>query len=101
MTDMTEQAIAWKKFQKALTPDKPFFIYFAPGATHAPHHVPQEWIAKNKGRFDGGWDKLREETLARQISLGVGPPGRKLAAKPRTSKIGINCPPTRKSSLPA
>ena len=86
MTDMTDQAIAWMKFQKALTPDKPFFIYFAPGATHAPHHVPKEWIAKNKGRFDGGWDKLREETLARQIALGVVPPGTKLANKPEAIK---------------
>ncbi len=86
MTDMTDNAIAWTKFQKALTPDKPFFIYFAPGATHAPHHVPKEWIDKNKGRFDGGWDKMREETLARQIKLGVVPPGTKLAAKPEAIK---------------
>jgi len=86
MTDMTDKAIAWMKFQKALTPDKPFFIYFAPGATHAPHHVPQEWIDKNKGRFDGGWDKLREETLARQIALGVVPPDTKLANKPEAIK---------------
>jgi arylsulfatase A-like enzyme len=82
MTDMTDQAISWMKFQKALTPDKPFFMYFAPGATHAPHHVPEDWIAKNKGRFDQGWDKLREETLARQIELGVVPQGTKLADKP-------------------
>jgi arylsulfatase len=86
MTDMTDQAINWMKFQKSLTPDKPFFIYFAPGATHAPHHVPKEWIEKNKGRFDGGWDKLREETLARQIELGVVPPGTKLANKPEAIK---------------
>ena len=86
MTDMTDNAIAWMKFQKALTPDKPFFIYFAPGATHAPHHVPKAWIDKNKGRFDGGWDKLREETLARQIALGVVPPGTKLANKPDAIK---------------
>jgi arylsulfatase len=86
MTDMTDQAISWMKFQKALTPEKPFFIYFAPGATHAPHHVPQEWIAKNKGRFDGGWDKLRDETLARQIALGVVPKGTKLANKPQAIK---------------
>ncbi|TFG38573.1 MAG: arylsulfatase, partial [Syntrophobacterales bacterium] len=59
-----------------------FFIYFAPGATHAPHHVPKEWIEKNKGRFDKGWDALREVTLARQIELGVVPPGTKLANKP-------------------
>jgi arylsulfatase A-like enzyme len=82
MTDMADQAISWMKFQKSLTPDKPFFMYFAPGATHAPHHVPAEWIAKNKGRFDGGWDKLRNETLARQIALGVVPEGTKLANKP-------------------
>ena len=56
MTDMTDKAIAWMQFQKALTPDKPFFMYFAPGATHAPHHVPKEWIAKYKGKFDQGWD---------------------------------------------
>ncbi len=86
MTDMTNNAIAWMKFQKSLTPDKPFFMYFAPGAVHAPHHVPKEWIAKNKGRFDGGWDKMREETLARQIKLGVVPAGTKLALKPADIK---------------
>jgi len=86
MTDLTEHAIAWMKFQKSLTPEKPFFIYFAPGATHAPHHVPAEWIAKYKGKFDGGWDKMREETLARQIQLGVVPPGTKLAPKPKAIK---------------
>jgi arylsulfatase len=86
MTDMTNNAIAWMKFQKALTPDKPFFMYFAPGAVHAPHHVPKEWIAKNKGRFDGGWDKMREATLARQIELGVVPKGTKLAPKPKDIK---------------
>jgi arylsulfatase A-like enzyme len=86
MTDMTDQAIGWMKFQKSLTPDKPFFIYFAPGATHAPHHVPKEWIAKYKGKFDQGWDKLREQTLARQIALGVVPKGTKLASKPEAIK---------------
>ena len=86
MTDMTDQAIAWMKFEKALTPDKPFFMYFAPGATHAPHHVPKEWIDKNKGRFDAGWDKMREATLARQIEMGVVPKGTKLAAKPSDIK---------------
>jgi len=86
MTDMTNHAIAWMKFQKSLTPDKPFFMYFAPGAVHAPHHVPVEWIAKYKGKFDGGWDKMREETLARQIALGVVPPGTKLAPKPEAIK---------------
>jgi arylsulfatase A-like enzyme len=82
ITDMTDQAIQWMQFEKALTPDKPFFIYFAPGATHAPHHVPREWIDKYKGKFDQGWDKLREETLARQKMLGIVPPGTQLAPKP-------------------
>jgi arylsulfatase len=81
-TDMTNQAIAWSRFQQSLTPDKPFFLYFAPGATHAPHHVPEEWIAKYKGEFDQGWDKLREETFARQLERGVVPPGTKLTARP-------------------
>jgi arylsulfatase len=82
MNDMTEKARAWIRHQKAMTPDKPAFVYFAPGATHAPHHVPKEWIARWKGKFDQGWDKLREETLARQIAMGVVPPGTKLAPKP-------------------
>jgi arylsulfatase len=86
MTDMTDQAIDWMQYEKSLTPDKPFFIYFAPGATHAPHHVPKEWIAKYKGKFDQGWDKLREETLARQIKLGVVPAGTRLAPKPEAIK---------------
>jgi arylsulfatase len=86
MTDMTEKARAWIRYQKALTPGKPTFVYFAPGATHAPHHVPKEWIARWKGRFDQGWDRLREETLARQIKMGVVPPGTKLAPKPSAIK---------------
>jgi arylsulfatase A-like enzyme len=86
MTDMTNKAIRWTTSQKSLTPERPFFIYFAPGSTHAPHHVPKEWIAKYKGKFDHGWDKVREETLARQIELGVVPAGTKLAPKPEFIK---------------
>ena len=86
MTDMTDKAVAWIKYQKALTPDRPSFVYFAPGATHAPHHVPKAWIERWKGRFDMGWDKLREESLARQITLGVVPAGTKLAPKPAAIK---------------
>lgn len=82
LTDMTDQSVAWVKYQKALTPDKPFFIYYAPGAVHAPHHVPQEWIDRWKGKFDQGWDRMREEILARQIKLGIVPEGTKLAPKP-------------------
>jgi arylsulfatase len=82
MEDLADRAIAWIHQQKAMAPDKPFFIYFAPGATHAPHHVPKEWIAKYKGRFDQGWDKLREETFARQKALGVIPRECELTKRP-------------------
>ena len=82
MTDMTNQSIAWMKYQKALDPEKPFFMYFAPGATHAPHHVPQSYIDKYKGKFDKGWDAIRQQILARQIKLGIVPKGTKLAPKP-------------------
>jgi len=82
MTDMTDQAVSWIKYQKALTPDRPFFTYFAPGAVHAPHHVPKDWIARWQGKFDQGWDKLREEVLARQIERGVVPAGTQLAPRP-------------------
>jgi len=83
--DMTDKAINWIGQQKALMPDKPFFVYFAPGATHAPHHVPSEWADKYKGKFNQGWDKLREETFARQKKLGVIPPDCKLT--PRHKEI--------------
>ena len=80
--DMTDKAIKWIRQQKALMGDKPFFAYFAPGATHAPHHVAPEWSAKYKGKFDQGWDALREETFARQKQLGVIPPEAELTARP-------------------
>src|SRR5215469_12650977 len=79
--DMTDRAIEWIGQQRVLAPDKPFFVYFAPGATHAPHHVPKEWADKYKGKFDQGWDKMREETLARQKALGVVPADCQLTAR--------------------
>jgi arylsulfatase A-like enzyme len=85
-TDMTNQAISWVRFQQALTPDKPFMIYFATGATHAPHHAPKEYIDKYKGKFDQGWDKVREETLERQKKLGIVPQDTKLGPKPTDIK---------------
>ena len=81
--DMATKAIKWIGQQKSLMPDKPFFIYFAPGATHAPHHVPKEWADKYKGQFDQGWDKLRELTLERQKKLGVVPKDCPLSARPK------------------
>jgi len=81
-TDMTDEAINWVKFQQAMTPDKPFFIYYATGATHAPHHAPKEWIEKYNGKFDNGWLAYREETFARQKAMGVIPENAKLAPMP-------------------
>jgi arylsulfatase len=80
--DMTDKAVSWMRQQKALMGDKPFFMYFAPGACHAPHHVPKEWADKYKGKFDQGWDKLREEILARQKKLGVIPQNADLTKRP-------------------
>ena len=82
-TDMTNQAINWVSAQQTLTPDKPFYIYFATGATHAPHHCPKEYIEKYKGKFDQGWDKLREESFARQKALGVIPQNAQLTPRPK------------------
>jgi arylsulfatase len=83
LTDMTDQTVAWIKYQKALTPEKPFFVYYAPGATHAPHHVPKGWVERWRGKFDHGWDHLRDEILARQIEKGIVPKGTQLAPKPK------------------
>ena len=82
LEDMTDQAIEWMKFQQALAPAKPFFLYYAPGATHAPHHVPKKYIDKHKGEFEEGWDKMREEILVRQIASGISPEGTNLTEKP-------------------
>jgi len=80
--DMAGKAIDWIKAQKAIYPDKPFFVYWAPGATHAPHHAPPEWIEKYQGAFDDGWDKQREQTFARQKELGVIPADAELTPRP-------------------
>jgi len=81
--DMTNQAIAWMQAQHSLTPDKPFFVYFATGALHAPHHVPKQYIDRYKGKFDQGWDVLREETFARQKRMGIIPQTAELTTRPK------------------
>jgi arylsulfatase len=86
MNDMATKSIEWMRFQQALTPDKPFFVYFAPGAVHAPHHVPQSYIDKQKGKFDEGWDVIRERTYEQQKKLGIIPADTKLADKPADIK---------------
>ena len=84
--DMTNQAISWMRYQQALSPDKPFFMYYAPGATHAPHHCPKEWSDKYKGQFDEGWDKIRQQTFERQKKMGIIPATTQLAPKPKEIK---------------
>jgi arylsulfatase len=79
--DLADRAIGWVRQQKALMPDKPFFVYFAPGATHAPHHVPKEWADRYRGDFDDGWDAQRERTFARQKELGIIPLEAELTAR--------------------
>ena len=81
--DMADRAINWIRTQHAIAPDKPFLMYFAPGNGHAPHHATKDWIAKFKGKFDQGWDKQREETLANQKRLGIVPADTVLTARPK------------------
>ncbi|KRC37438.1 arylsulfatase [Oerskovia sp. Root22] len=99
MPDLADKAIEYINQQKALTPDKPFFVYFAPGATHAPHHVPQDWIAKYRGKFDQGWDAVREETFARQQALGVVPADAVLTPRPAEIPAWDDMPAERKGFL--
>lgn len=79
---LADDAIHWVHSQKAAAPDRPFFIYYATGSTHAPHQAPADWIARFKGKFDQGWDAVREETLQRQIAMGIAPPGTRLTPRP-------------------
>ena len=81
-TDLIDDAIAWVENHNAVTSEEPFFLYFAASATHSPHHVPQDWIEKFKGRYDQGWDKLRENTFERQKRLGVIPEDATLTPRP-------------------
>jgi arylsulfatase len=80
--DLVDQSIGWLQMQHSLTPDRPFFLYLAPGATHAPLHVPGEWSDRYRGRFDAGWDALREEIWTRQRELGVLPDSSGLTPRP-------------------
>jgi arylsulfatase len=82
-SDLANDAIHWLHQHDAIAPEKPFFLYFATGATHSPHHAPRQWIDRYKGKFDQGWDKLREETFARQKKLGVIPANAELTPRPK------------------
>lgn len=94
--DLADQATKWIKMQKAVAPDKPFFCYYAPGATHAPHHPKKEWVEKYKGKFDQGWDKVREETFERQKKMGVIPADTKLNPRAPGIQAWDTCTPEEK-----
>jgi arylsulfatase A-like enzyme len=81
--DLADKAINWVRLQHAMAPSRPFFLYYTTGTAHAPHHAPKDWIAKFKGQFDQGWDKVREETFARQKQMGIVPANAKLTARPK------------------
>jgi arylsulfatase A-like enzyme len=97
--DLADKAITWIGQQKSLMPDKPFFMYFAPGATHAPHHSPKEFSDKYKGRFDAGWDAIRDETIERQKELGVIPADAELTARPEEISAWADVPEELKPVL--
>lgn len=82
MTDMTDRAINWMQYSKSVAPQKPLMLYFAPGAAHAPHHAPKEWRDKFKGKFDKGWDAVRQETYEKQLEMGIIPAGTELTPRP-------------------
>ena len=100
--DLADKAIEFIADLKQVAPDKPFFLYFATGANHAPHHVPKEWADKYKGKFDDGWDAYREKVFARQKELGIIAAGRgAVAARPRRAGLGQAVRPTSAGSTPA
>jgi arylsulfatase len=97
--DLTDRAISWIRQQRSMQTDQPFFAYFAPGATHAPHHVAPEWSDKYQGRFDAGWDALRDEVFARQKELGVIPPEAELTPRPEDIQAWDDVPDILKPVL--
>ncbi|GAB5032742.1 sulfatase [Nannochloropsis oceanica] len=94
--DLANTTISYIEEQHALVPDKPFFVYYAPGATHAPHHVPKEWIAKFKGQFDHGWDEQRMRTFAKQKEMGIFPPDAKMTDRPESLPAYDDASPDQK-----
>ncbi|MDB5396617.1 MAG: sulfatase, partial [Rhodospirillales bacterium] len=94
--DLADHAIGWMRQQKALALNKPFFVYYAPGTSHSPHHAPKDWIARFKGQFDQGWDKVREETFVRQKKLGIIPSDTQLPPRPAALSAWDSLSPDQK-----
>ncbi|WP_326640734.1 arylsulfatase [Streptosporangium sp. NBC_01755] len=81
--DLADQAISWVRLQRSVAAHRPFFLYWAPGTAHTPHHAPREWIQKYAGRFDAGWDRIRQETFQRQLELGIIPADSQISERPK------------------
>lgn len=94
--DIAEDAIHWLREQQSFSPDKPFFMYWAPGASHGPHHVAKEWADKYKGKFDDGWDKYRERVFKKQKELGWIPQDAELTARDKTMASWESIPDAEK-----
>lgn len=94
--DMADKAIRWMREQNAAAPDKPFFAYYAPGLAHTPHHAPKEWLEKFRGKFDGGWDVLHQQTFERQKRMGIIPAGSKLSPRPSSLPAWASLNPEQK-----
>jgi len=99
--DLTDKAVEWLHAVRAQDATKPWMVYYSTGCAHAPHHVATAWADKYKGRFDDGWDKLREATLARQKKLGIVPPDTELTARPEGLPAWDSSPTRRRGSTPA
>ena len=95
--DMTDKALAWLDDRQAYAPDKPFVMYWAPGAVHGPHHIWPEWADKYKGKFDDGWDAYRERVYKRQLEMGVIPPGTKLTPRDETMQAWEDVPENQRA----
>lgn len=93
---MADKAINWIRTQNAMAPNRPFFAYYTTGTAHAPHHAPKDWIARFKGQFDQGWDKVREETFERQKKMGIIPANTRLTARPREIPAWDSASPDQK-----
>jgi arylsulfatase A-like enzyme len=94
--DMVRKALAWIDDRQAYAPDKPFLMYWAPGAVHGPHHVAKEWADKYRGKFDDGWDAYRERVYKRQLEMGIIPPNTKLTPRPDTLQAWADIPESQR-----
>ena len=100
--DLADKAILFLKDLRATAPDKPFFLWFTPGACHAPHQAPAEYIERYRGHFDQGWDEWRDEVFARQVESGSAAAAHRAARSgPRGCRPGTRCRPTSNGSTPA